>query len=490
LETTPKTVFQTRFFCALFFLTLVSLTLVTQPYAIIRDGDTGWHLAAGHDILTRGHVPTTDPFSYTAQDYPWMNLAWGWDALATLIEQAGGLYAVCAFSVLLYALGVALAGAMAITTRSRFFAVCLWMIPILPVLLNAVYARPGVVAGVLGLILLWLIQSPRRSLWGTCMLSACIGAAWVNLHGSFPVAFTLFAAYGGAALIRHDWPAVTAITAMTVSYSLGLCLNPYGWQVITAILLTLQGNSQQMISEWASPFASPETRWMVVPLLLMAALYLYRWHAISLAEHLLFVFWAIAACVSWRYLPLALLLNFPTSAKQITPLIEQWQTRYPSLLREELHRVEQWLSHKPIPRLLWLIPLLPVIGGGFLHANERPARYAELEPIIAAIDRHACHPLLNHYDVGGDIIYLTHARIPVFVDSRAETAYPASVIADALRLHRHPVQAERLAAKYQAELILLPSYATAPEGWREEAMSASYTLYGSPDLTRCPPHRD
>ena len=47
----------------------------------VAGSDLWWHLASGRDIWALGHIPTTDPYSWTYQGEEWMNHEWLWDVI-------------------------------------------------------------------------------------------------------------------------------------------------------------------------------------------------------------------------------------------------------------------------------------------------------------------------------------------------------------------------------------------------------------------------
>ncbi|HUO55167.1 MAG TPA: hypothetical protein VMU18_10515, partial [Rhodoblastus sp.] len=54
---------------------LVFAVALASP-AVLNDGDTFWHLAAGQWILAHHQVPTTDVFSFSAPGVPWSAHEW------------------------------------------------------------------------------------------------------------------------------------------------------------------------------------------------------------------------------------------------------------------------------------------------------------------------------------------------------------------------------------------------------------------------------
>ena len=47
-------------------------------------GDAFWHLLTGLHILHSGHVPTTDPYSWTMHGHSWVAQEWGYEVLLAL----------------------------------------------------------------------------------------------------------------------------------------------------------------------------------------------------------------------------------------------------------------------------------------------------------------------------------------------------------------------------------------------------------------------
>jgi hypothetical protein len=71
---------------------LLSFYLVTLPFfALLVHNDLGWHIATGDLIRATRAIPQVDPWSYTPNGQPWINLAWAWDIVCSLLYEAGGL---------------------------------------------------------------------------------------------------------------------------------------------------------------------------------------------------------------------------------------------------------------------------------------------------------------------------------------------------------------------------------------------------------------
>jgi hypothetical protein len=69
-------------------LAIFILNLVLQP---LTEPDFGWHLRAGLDLWQHGgQMPTTDPYSHTMSDWPWVEHAWLTDGILALIYRGLG----------------------------------------------------------------------------------------------------------------------------------------------------------------------------------------------------------------------------------------------------------------------------------------------------------------------------------------------------------------------------------------------------------------
>src|SRR5579862_5399576 len=86
----PSVAGQRARFLLVFVIPLAVAAGVSFAPAILNDGDTFWHLAAGRWMLDHGQVPRTDPFSYTFVGRPWMTHEWLSEVVMALVFQAAG----------------------------------------------------------------------------------------------------------------------------------------------------------------------------------------------------------------------------------------------------------------------------------------------------------------------------------------------------------------------------------------------------------------
>ena len=101
---------------------------------------------------------------------------------------------------------------------------------------------------------------------------------------------------------------------------------------------------------------------------------------------------------------------------------------------------------------------LPLV---YMHVDF--AAFGSLPPLLSAQDvfylqTHFPHArLLNHWNFGGTLIFRNRGAIPVFVDGRAATAYPDSLLLDYFKLGRSEVieaDWDAVLEKYQIKMAL------------------------------------
>jgi len=247
----------------LLFILNLALQIPTEP-------DFGWHLRTGLDLLQHGwQMPTTDPYSHTMSDWPWVEHAWLTDGVIALIHRglggAGLLGAILFFAAVTVGAFAVAAGPARADRISRLIAVAaaLWVArPFLG-------ARTQLVTLLGFALVLWIWHQSREGrpvwLWAVPPLFLL----WANLHGGFTAGLFALAlmlvvsAVARVVVVRWPevarqleepvpaWPqigwlalAIGAATALTF-------VNPYGWRLHQEILLSLSDRFMlETLHEW------------------------------------------------------------------------------------------------------------------------------------------------------------------------------------------------------------------------------------------------
>jgi len=87
-------------FAGILFLGLLAMT--ARP---ATDPDLWWHLRTGQWIVQTGHVPHTDPFSFTRVGHAWVAHEWLSEVVFYELWKHGGAAALIVFSALITTLG-------------------------------------------------------------------------------------------------------------------------------------------------------------------------------------------------------------------------------------------------------------------------------------------------------------------------------------------------------------------------------------------------
>jgi hypothetical protein len=228
----------------------------------IRNNGIGWHLATGRWILEHGSVPTTDPFSLTAEGTPWIDHEWLFQMCVAGIEFLGGtpaLVAGRAIAIGLLALVLLIIGVRGGMTPSASLIVSTLCI------LGArprFFLRPELVTLLVVPIVLWFFVNRREFHSPAWLLPiAVLTAIGINAHGAVVIAPLFMAGMLAADLLQmavsRRWQARLLATGVIgfVTAAVALLANPYGWRVLTVPLHLSKLINQPHVTnpEWISP---------------------------------------------------------------------------------------------------------------------------------------------------------------------------------------------------------------------------------------------
>ncbi len=298
--------------------------------ALLADGDTGWHIRTGEQILATRSVPRTDSFSFTKPGEPWFAWEWLSELLYAAAFRLAGLKGVVLMA------GILIAGFGLLLVR--------WMLwrgatPVaaLPVALAAFgassvhfLARPHLFTWWLLVIALWLWERDTLRRDGWVWLLVPLTTVWANLHGGFVAWLVTLAALAvaqalEAALGRRSEPGGNPIARSALLWlacAAATLANPYGWRLHEHLARYLTaGWIRDTVAEFRSPaFRSESVFWFEFLLfagLMAAAAALARKR---LAPAALLIMWAHAALVSARHIPIYVIVAAPLVADELSAL--------------------------------------------------------------------------------------------------------------------------------------------------------------------------
>ena len=398
------------------------------------DPDLWWHLRTGQWIVETGHVPHTDPFSFTRAGHPWVSHEWLSEVVFYELWKHGGTAALIVFSAIITTAGFMLLylrcllcggkkyWAAAATAFGALAASPSWGV------------RPQMFTFTLASLLLWLLEAgedrPKLLFWIPPLF-----LLWLNLHAGFALGPALLFACGIGLIVETaigntPWqqarPILVRVLLLLLACLALVPLNPSGAQLYRYPFDTLRSPAMRsVIGEWFSPDFH---QWLYRPFLLTWLLVLA-----ALASSLCprpkgrvivpLLLTSFAALDAVRHIPIFVLVAIPVIAAAL-PAARDDRGESPRFLKSA--RSEAFISSRFRPffniAVLVLMAVFAIVKWVSLAHNQN-AREAEQFPqkaveFLGAGD----YPqrIFVYYDWGGYAIWKLYPEYRVFVDGRAD----------------------------------------------------------------------
>ncbi|WP_263382144.1 hypothetical protein [Granulicella arctica] len=299
----------------------------------IADPDIWWHLRNAQHLVSTHTFLTTDLFSFTAFNSPWINHEW----LAELPYYLGWhLYGERGiFLVMVVAIEVILLGAFYIAYERTNNVTATLLASVFTAMCATVSFGPrtllfGWVCLIAELIIL---ENTSKALHWMWMLPPLF-TLWINLHGSWIIGLIIFFLFitcsqapciSGFIRTRGFSNHQRACVLLCLCLCLGaVFINPYGWRLVSypfnlAFKQTLNINT---IEEWKTlDFHLPRAKVFLTVTLFLFFMTAFRKLSLTLYEFSLVVIGVYAAATYSRFLFLGGILLMPTFAWSISSLL-------------------------------------------------------------------------------------------------------------------------------------------------------------------------
>ncbi|MGA7676380.1 MAG: hypothetical protein WCA78_15210 [Rhizomicrobium sp.] len=385
---------------------LAAFAVVLFEPAVLGDGDTYWHIAAGRWMLDNQAVLRIDPFSYTFAGHPWQTHEWLAEIVMALAYVGAGWSGV----VLLFGAAAALtAGLLArhLSRRLDGLSLIVTLVLSLACIAGSLLARPHLLA--LPLLEIWTAgliiarEEGRAPSWKLLPLMVL----WANLHASFLIGLLLLAAFALEAVWEKSQKRADALRGWCLFGGLALLasiITPYGVYGLIFPFKLMAMPSLQLIGEWA-----PTNFQTFQPLAFAVATALY----VLLSRGAKLKPLRIAILLGLLYLALIHVRHHMLIAI-VGPLI----------LAEPLGRALQPFPRAETPRygvavgLAFAVLLAALTALRLSLPLERGDGETTPATAFAHVPASLLHsPVLNDYAFGG---YLIFNDVRPFIDSRAE----------------------------------------------------------------------
>ena len=302
---------------------------------------------------------------------------------------------------------------------------------------------------------------------------------WANLHGGFIIGLFIVAVFCGVALLKRDWASLRIFALTGAACFAASLINPLGSQIYGGVNATMGNFVQAYITEWWPYYRNislPGSIPGMLYILIFVTLELRNWRSGPPEARLL----------SWLFLFLGL-----------------YQFRYMSF----------FFLFSTVPLALHLDRILPglpsdlkinraLLLAGSIAACSLPLVFLEMEPAfgfppmlseqdVSFLETHYPHArLLNHWNMGGLLIFRSRGAVPIFVDGRASTAYPDALLKDYFKLGQEQVNQadwDAVLAKYRINTVLwmrpheaLRQFLVGRRGWKEVYTGRYASIYVKP----------
>lgn len=245
-------------------LALVGLRVGLSP---LHDNSFLTHLATGRIILDTGHIPRSDPYSWSAPGAAWTVQSWGASVIFAGMEKLAGLVGI---RVLVAVCCVALTQLVWRITKpaNSVLGRLLVSVPVIAVGTAYWVERPFLFSLIFLMAVLFAVEDRFDPRWLVPLMWL-----WVNVHGSFPLAFVAIGCFLVGRLLDRERPTVElrVLGWAALGTALGALLSPIGWDLITFPAKLLQHSEAfAHTAEWESPSLSESATWMYLFQLILA----------------------------------------------------------------------------------------------------------------------------------------------------------------------------------------------------------------------------
>ena len=385
------------------------------------DPDLWWHLRTGQWIVETGHIPHSDPFSFTRFGQPWVSHEWLSEVVFYETSKHTGAMGLIVLSALVTTAGFMLLylrcpgkahWAVAATALGALASAPAWGV------------RPQMFTFALASLLLWLLERGQERPWLLVAIPPMF-LLWLNLHAGFALGPALMLAYGFGLLVevaigntawREARPVVARLLLLVLACLALVPLNPSGAQLYRYPFDTLRSTGMRsFIVEWFSPDFH-ELRFIPFLIALLVLLIVLARKCVRPPSRVLvpLVLTTLLALDAVRHIPIFVLLAIPVVAAGLAGAKSATVKPSPSP-RTKIRPVFNGLAVV----LMTAFALVRWVGLARGQAAAESQQFPE-RAVEALRGRDLGGQIFAYYDWGGYTIYKLYPEYRVFVDGRAD----------------------------------------------------------------------
>ncbi len=427
---------------ALVLLVALVFTITVAKPIILSASDLGRHLMNGKLFLDVGQIATTNLYSYTHPDFPFLNHHWGSGVFFELARRAGGFVGVSLFGLTVIFATVIVYLRIAWRFGGFWLSMCAAALA-LPVFAGRAEIRPELFSYLLSGVFLWILLHVRAGGSKKFLIALpLLLLAWVNLHIYFFLGIGWMGAFFLDALVRSWLITERRQEHLSLALWLGVVLavacvltplNPNGWQgavyplfIFTNYAYSVAENQSISVVLAKGPYAPAlYARALIAILGLSWAWRLYRdKREGNVPDVALLILSIFASFIAWGAIRNLTILSYVSlAALPIAWNDESW-TRH-------LHK--RTVIRACAPFLVFLLVFLyePRFWKSAYRITGVGVTQGTMDSIAFFKTNGLRGPIFNNYDIGGMLTYGLFPTEKVFVDNRPE-AYPGEFFTETL----------------------------------------------------------
>lgn len=459
-----------RWSLLLFLLPAILLFLGFFHTITAYNQDLARHLKTGEIIVKTLHVPTTNLFSYTYPNFPFINHHWGSEVVFYLVKTVSGDPGLFILSLVLIFSTCSLIFWQALKKGSVVMATILALIYV-PIQLERTDIRPELFSFLFLSLIVTILYRYREKTTKLIFLIPLLELLWTNMHIYFPIGVLVMLLFVIDELVTKRKNLMNNHTKLLVGVfiltGLMTLLNPH---FLTGALYPLHvfQNYGYTIEENQNPFFLQSIGYPKAsfPYLELAIGILFTSLVIILKKSRL-IDWLLA--ITFTIVALNAVRNFPLFV---------FATFVPAVTAATLAttRLRTFIKAKPP---IWQIVGIACLIGVFVwqiqtahHAST--FGYGVDAGAEKALDFYQANnlkgPIFNNFDIGSYIEARLYPKEKVFIDGRPE-AYPASFIQNVyIKMQQDPALFTKVASRYHFTTIIFSHTDQTP--WAESFLTA------------------
>lgn len=409
--------------------------------------DLGRHLLLGKIILQTHNVPTTNLFSYTYPNFPFINHHWFSEVIFYLIFNISGYNGLLILSIAIVLTAFFLIFLFS-SKRTSLISLCLVSLLYLRVLFERTELRPEIFSFLFLSIFIVILYKYKEKFTKLIFILPLIELLWVNIHIYFFIGIAVFGLFWIDFLVSHrkkifQSPAkiLSLIFILTIAVTL---FNPnfisgalYPFRVFGNYGYQIEEN-QNIFFLW-NLFQKATVPYLVAAIFLLFSVLILKIKNTKLIDWFLAVFFSVLSIVAVRNFPLFVFGTIFISAKCLSLFFE--------------NKIFNKKTVNILPIVIIFITLWQITQ----IFNPLKFGFGEYSEVKNGADfflqNNLKGPIFNNFNIGSYLDYRFYPKEKVFVDGRPE-AYPADFFKNIyVPMQENPRFFEEIDKKYKFQTI-------------------------------------